>query len=252
MDSILVISLLIFLVAVLYASVGHGGASGYLAILSFFAYSPNEMATTALLLNLLVAGVAFYQYARAGFLKWPLTWPFLAASIPMAYVGGLFNIPHGLYFVLLAGVLFYAALRMSLAPNTANPATGNSPEALCPPKPVVALPTAGGIGLLSGVIGVGGGIFLSPVMILFKWATPKQTAATSACFIWLNSLAGLAGRATRGGLEWGTLWPFLIAGGLGSVIGAYYGARFISNHRLRQLLGGVLFMAAVKMVLKVF
>lgn len=250
MDSPALFSLtaLVFCVAMLYASVGHGGASGYLAVLSFFAVPKEEMATTALVLNVLVAGIAWGSYARAGHFSWKLTWPFLAASVPMAFLGGLLPISDMSYFLLLAGVLVWAAWRL-----WGTPAKDAEADNICqPPHLQVTLPVAGGVGFLSGMVGVGGGIFLSPLMLLMRWATVKQTAATSACFIVVNSLAGLGGRALREGLALGNLWPLLIAGGIGSILGSFYGAHRMSGVALRRLLAVVLLIAAFKMVLKYF
>jgi uncharacterized protein len=242
-DSLWILAPLIFLVAVLYSSVGHGGASGYLAVLSFFAFPPDEMATTALMLNLAVAGLALYRYRQAGYFSWQLTWPFLIASIPLAFVGGLVTIPQYTYFFALGLVLVYAAWQM---------ATGSSREpddaagTTLPPW-VITLPTAAGIGFVSGVTGVGGGIFLSPVIILCGWADPKRTAATSACFIWLNSLAGLGGRYFRQDLEVGNIMPLLLAGVAGSLLGAFAGTKS-PNLILRRILAVVLLIAALKML----
>ncbi len=178
-----------FVIALAYASVGHGGASGYLAALSFFAFCPDEMATTALTLNLFVAGIALMSFARAGHFVGRLTWPFVVASVPAAFLGGLIPVSVRFYQVLLAIALGVAAVRLSLDLR------GREEGRVVRPSLALALPTGGGIGWLSGVVGVGGGIFLSPFLLLLRWATPKQTAAASAAFILINSAAGLCGRS---------------------------------------------------------
>jgi uncharacterized membrane protein YfcA len=238
-----VIAVLVMGVATLYASVGHGGASGYLAVLSFFILDPSLLSTTSLLLNVLVAAIGTYQFARAGHFSRSLVWPFVLLSVPFAFVGGILRVSSDVYLLLLAGVLLFAAYRLIRGPVV----VGDEPSV--PPSRAVAIASGGGIGLLSGVVGVGGGIFLSPVMILMKWATAKQTAAISALFITVNSVAGLAGRFARGGLEVGTIWPLVLAAALGGSVGSYLGAGRFTSRFLRQLLGVVLFIAAGKLVI---
>ena len=235
--------LVFFLVALLYASVGHGGASGYLAVLSLFTLTPEAMATSALLLNVLVAGVALWMFTRGGFLSWRLTWPFLIASIPAAFLGGRLDVSAYTYTWLLGLTLLVAAWRLTGAPTARQPG-------VVPPPLVVALPVGAGIGWLSGVVGIGGGIFLSPLLMFLHWAGPKETAATSACFVAANSVAALAGRT--GGQPWAIegLWPLVIAAGAGGWIGASLGANHFSGQTLRQLLGLVLVIAAGKLILR--
>lgn len=234
--------MLIGCVAALYASVGHGGASGYLAVMSFLFLHPALMSTTALLLNVLVAGMGTIQFARAGHFSWKLAWPFTLLSIPSAFVGGLIKVSEAVYMLLLAAVLLIAAYRLM---REGSPGREESREV--PPR-AVALLSGSGIGLLSGIVGVGGGIFLSPVLILMKWATTKQTAAVSAFFIVANSVAGLGGRFVRGGLEVGTIWPLMLAAGAGGLLGSFWGARRSTPRTLRLLLGIVLVIAAFKLV----
>ncbi len=241
--SLSIIFVLVFLVAALYSSVGHGGASGYLAILSFFAVAPAEMSSTALILNLLVAGIGAYSYWKAKHLSMKLAWPFLIASVPVAFVGGLLEVSDKTYFVLLAAALVVAAIRLATAKSNSGGAFETKD-----PSYGVALPIGAGIGLLSGIVGVGGGIFLSPLMIFLKWADPKKTAAVSALFIWLNSLAGLGGRFTRDALVLGNLFPLVIAALVGGLLGSYVGANKFSGLVLRRILAAVLLVAAFKLV----
>lgn len=239
---LLALCLAIACVAALYASVGHGGASGYLAVMSFLILNPALMSTTALLLNVLVAGMGTIQFFRAGHFSRKLAWPFILLSIPSAFAGGLIRISEASYMLLLAAVLLFAAYRLI---RGASPKQEESPK--LPPQ-TVAVISGGGIGLLSGIVGVGGGIFLSPVLILMKWATTKQTAAVSAFFILVNSLAGLAGRYVRDGLEVGAIWPLVLAAGAGGLLGSFWGARRSTPRTLRLLLGIVLLIAAFKLV----
>jgi uncharacterized membrane protein YfcA len=238
---------LVFLVAIAYSSVGHGGASGYLAVLSFFGLAPVAMAPSALCLNLLVAGTSFTSYWRAGHFAFRLLWPFLLTSIPFAFLGGLTAVSPRTYLFLLAAVLIFAAYRLLV---------------VVPPKKEeyfirvpslwVALPVGAGIGFLSGIIGVGGGIFLSPLIILLKWADTKRTAAASAAFIWVNSAAGLYGHLLRTTVNWSALLSLVAVAFAGGLIGSHLGAQRFQGLWLRRILGVVLLVATVKLLRTVF
>jgi hypothetical protein len=241
----LVLPLLIFLIAVLYSSVGHGGASGYLAVLSLLAIAPSLMSTTALSLNVLVAGTAWYYFYRAGHFRWQITWPFLVTSIPAAFVGSLLGVSEHFYFLLLAIVLAGAAFRLAL-PIVALRSESTEPQVIAPR---ISLPTGGAIGILSGIVGVGGGIFLSPVMILMRWADAKKTSATAAAFVVINSIAGLAGRATKGTIDYGEISYLPLVAFAGGLLGAYIGATRLTGLVLRRVLAGVLALASLKLFL---
>ncbi len=241
--TLLLICILIFFVAALYSSVGHGGASGYLAVLSFFAVSPEKMSTTALMLNVLVAGLATWSYYQAKHLSMKLAWPFILASIPAAFVGGTIRISEKAYFMLLALVLLFAAFRLVFSSLAGTDQTSDQPV-----NPAISLPLGAGIGILSGIVGVGGGIFLSPIMLLMKWASVKQTAAVSALFIVVNSFAGLGGRALRGSFDVSTSIPIVAAAFAGGLLGSYFGASKFSGLVLRRILGLVLAIAAFKLI----
>ncbi|MGH9803646.1 MAG: sulfite exporter TauE/SafE family protein [Candidatus Acidiferrales bacterium] len=234
---------LVFLVAIAYSSVGHGGASGYLAVLSFFGLPPAAMAPGALCLNLLVAGISFTAYWRAGHFVFRLLWPFLLTSIPFAFLGGLAAVPVRLYLVLLSAVLIFAAFRLFVV---VPPKEDQS--VVIPPRLAVALPVGAGIGFLSGIIGVGGGIFLSPLLILLKWADAKRTAAVSAAFIWINSLAGLYGHLLRKTVDWSGLLWLVGAAFAGGLVGSYLGARRFQGVWLRRILAVVLLVATLKLL----
>jgi len=231
-----------FLIALLYASVGHGGASGYLAVLSLVAVKPDEMATTALILNLFVATVTLVSFMRAGHFSARLAWPFIVTSVPAAFLGGVVPIPVRLYAVMLAAALGVAAFRLAVE------LPGHREDSVARPRLAVAMPVGGGIGWISGAVGVGGGIFLSPLLLFLRWATPKQAAAASAGFILVNSLAGLVGRAARSGLAYGPLVPLLVAALIGGLIGAHLGANHFSGKALKRLLAVVLLIAAAKLL----
>lgn len=232
---------LFFIVAFLYSSVGHGGASGYLAILSFTDTPPDQMATTALILNLLVASISFISYWQARHFSWRLTWPFMISSVPAAFLGGLIHLPCRVYELLLSVVLIFAAIRLFMPPDKGVDNNNRKP----------GLPTAisvgAGIGFISGIVGIGGGIFLSPIILIMRWANAKQTAAASAVFIVVNALAGLLGRLARCGVQVGDLAPLLAAGCVGAVAGSYLGAGRFPGLALRRILAVVLLIAALKL-----
>lgn len=242
------LSVLVFLIAMLYASVGHGGASGYLSVLGLTPLPPQAISTSALILNLLVSGTSWQSYLQAGHYHFRLVWPFLLASIPAAFIGGWLHISGPVYYTVLGVVLLFASARTAWPDSTL---ADTSVYRNGVPLPA-ALLAGGGIGLISGMIGIGGGIFLSPLMILFRWADAKQTAAASAFFILINSLSALAGRLASGNLIVGHLWPLLIAGFIGGLLGSYMGAFRISMVGLRRLLAIVLLAAAVKMMSQAF
>lgn len=234
--------LLLFIpvIAFFYASVGFGGASGYLAAMSLFALSPDLMASTALTLNILVSAIAFTAYFRARHFIPRLLWPFLLTSIPAAFVGGSLPLPENTYLILLYLSLSYIAFRMLLSNlSLEKQSVKQSPFYL-----VTALLAGAIIGLLSGMIGIGGGIFLAPLIILAGWGTPKQAAASAAGFIFINSLSGLAGRYFGDNLELGPLGLWLLPLGLtGALAGSTLGARYLSAAVLRRLLGVILLLA---------
>ena len=236
------LAMLVMVIAFLYASVGFGGASGYLAVMSQFGISPELMASTALILNIVVASISFFNYARAGHLRKALLWPFLLTSVPTAFLGGYFKLHADVYFILLYAVLTYVMLRMLFA----RPETQAGTESLRPFPLWLALTCGAGIGLLSGMVGIGGGIFLSPLIILAHWGTPKQAAATAAGFIVLNSISGLVGRALGGNFVLGIFGATLVPLGIiGALTGSYLGARKFSSLWMRRILGVVLLIAVV-------
>ncbi|MDD5468042.1 MAG: sulfite exporter TauE/SafE family protein [Anaerolineales bacterium] len=224
-------------IAFLYSSVGFGGATGYLAAMALFGLPPQTMASTALILNILVASISFTNYYRAGHLKQRLLWPFLATSIPAAYLGGYLKLSDQIYYTLLYAVLTFVAIRLLFFSNPKQASRTH----FQPPPFWAALQTGLGIGLLSGMVGIGGGIFLSPVIILMGWGSPKQSSAVAAAFIVLNSVSGLAGRVIGGNFVFDssciTLIPFGLLGALG---GSWFGAQRLSSLSLRRALGMVI------------
>jgi len=199
------------------------------------------MSTSALLFNLVVAGTAWLTFWRTGHGSWRLIWPFLATSVPCALIGGWLDVSSQTYHRLFAVALLFAAVRLCLSASRIAQA-----ESHVSPRFAVALPVGAGIGLISGIVGVGGGIFLSPLMVFCRWASARQTAAASACFIVMNSAAGLAGRMAAGYLEVDGLMPLVAAAFAGGWLGSRLGAGYLSNPVLCRILAGVLAVAAMK------
>lgn len=226
-----------------YASVGHGGASAYLAAMALAGVAPQEMRPIALLLNVLVSSLASYKFYRAGHFRWRLFWPFAVVSIPLAYVGGAITLPGQAYKILVGAVLLYAAWQLWRS--------GRAGEEMRPVRePPVhwAMAIGAAMGLLAGLTGVGGGIFLSPLLLMLGWAGTKQTSAVAAPFILVNSIAGLAAVARSAALP-AYVWMLAPAVIIGGWLGAEYGSRRFANPLVRRVLAVVLALAGAKMVL---
>ncbi len=241
---LLAICFALFIVAMLYASVGHGGASGYLAVLSLSTYGAMEagwLKQHAWCLNLIVAAIAFWHFHRAGHHIPKLTVPFVAASAPLAMFAGSLKVGGSVYDLLLSICLLLAAYRLYVVRIDDETVRGA-------PHWNVAAPTGGVIGFASGIVGIGGGIFLSPILLLKGWATPKNAAATAAIFVWVNSLASLGGVVLSNQLvlDVETLVPFVIAVLFGGFLGSRYGAEIAPQLVVRRLLVVVLLLASVK------
>lgn len=231
----------VLVVAFLYASVGHAGASGYIAVMSLIGLAPAEIRTTALVLNVLVASMGAWQFWRAGHLRWALFWPFALMSAPLAFIGGRLQLPADVLKVLIGLVLLYSALHLFLRPP------GESGTR--PPSRPLALGVGGGLGLLSGLTGTGGGIFLTPLLLLMRWARAKEAAAVSALFILVNSSTGLVGNLSGGAsLTWlaPALAGFALAGG---TLGAWLGSRRLPPLLIKRFLAVVLLIAGAKLLL---
>jgi uncharacterized membrane protein YfcA len=237
----LIIAILFFAGAALYASVGHGGASSYLAIMGLFSLAPDVMKPTALALNILVASVATFKFYRAGLFSWRLFWPFAVASIPAAFVGGAVMLPARSYKIVVGVVLLYAAVwmfRSAMRPIS---------KETHPPPLWAALLAGLAIGFLSGLTGVGGGIFLSPLLLSMGWAETRATSGVTAPFILVNSIAGLLGHiASVSQLPNVPVWG--AAALIGGWIGASYGSKRAPVPVLRQLLSLVLVVAGAKLI----
>jgi uncharacterized membrane protein YfcA len=236
---------LFFAAAMLYSSVGHGGGSGYLAAMALVGVPPVMMRPTALLMNIGVASISLYKFARVTGFRWRLFLPFAATSVPMAFIGGRIQLPVSWFGVLVGVVLLFSAARL-FADTLRRDDPGRTNVG--PPPVWLALLTGAGIGLLSGLTGVGGGIFISPLIVLMGWGTVRDSAAPTAAFILVNSISGLLGLLTRHPAlpDAAPYWVGAVI--VGGLIGASLGARRLGNNGLRRALAAVLVIAGIKMV----
>lgn len=241
MDPIL-LTALIGLVAFAYALVGHGGASGYLALMALAGTTIAVMRPTALMLNLFVSAIAFAQYARAGHFHWRTFWPFALLSVPMAWAGAQVVLDPAIYERVLAICLLFAVARLFGL-------FGKGTDAQRPVPLFAALGIGAVLGLVSGMIGIGGGILLSPILMLCRWADAKITAAISALFIFVNSAAGIMGVLFGGEALPSEMLHWILAAVGGGLLGSWIGASRLPELRLRQALGLVLLFASIKLML---
>ena len=230
------------IVAYLYSSVGHGGASGYLALMALFSFAPEAMKPTALLLNIFVAGIAFYHYYKAGHFNKKLFLSFALASIPLAFIGGMIDVEATVYKKILGVLLVFAILKMFNV-------FGKESNVLKPMKIWQGLIVGGIIGFFSGLIGIGGGIILTPIILLLHWGKMKEAAAVSALFIWVNSVAALIGQVSSGVEISKATFLLAVIAFVGGYLGSYYGSKKYNNKSLRYLLAIVLIIASVKLLI---
>ena len=240
MDISLVFLLILPVVAFMYAAVGHGGASGYLALMALFSFAPEEMKPTALLLNLFVAAIAFYHYWRTGHFNGKLFLAFAIGSIPLSFLGGTMDIDAKLYKVILGVLLLFAIAKMLNL-------FGKESTDIKKVKWHQGILVGGAIGFFSGLIGLGGGIILSPVILLMHWGRMKEAAAVSALFIWVNSASGMAGQLAKGVTISSESWIFVVLAVIGGYAGGYIGSKKMNNSALRYLLAFVLILAVIKL-----
>lgn len=242
MDSLYILLFLLAIVAFLYSSVGHGGASGYLAIMALMGVAPTMMKPSALVMNLAVSAFSFMGFYWAGHFKLNLFLPFAIASIPMAFLGGTMTLADSIYKKILAVCILISIARMLYQFKQTDQTNR--------PIPIWAGLLSGGvIGLLSGMIGIGGGIILSPLMLLMRWSNLKETAAVSALFIFVNSLSGLYGQMQTGGIHLtDNLQYAVLATIIGGLFGSYYGSQKFNIPTLRYLLTLGLTIASLKLI----
>jgi uncharacterized membrane protein YfcA len=242
MDHFLLLAAMVFLAAILYSSVGHAGASGYLAAMALLNVPPDTMKPTALCLNIVVATIGTIRYARANCFSWRIFWPFAAASIPLSFVGGALQLPGKWYKVVVGMALLVAALRLL------RHAWKQDTTDIQQPSLGTSLLVGGSIGLLSGLTGTGGGIFLSPILLLAHWTSVRECAGVTVAFVLVNSIAGLAGNlASVRHLPPEILYLVVIVV-IGALIGSELGSRRLAPYAMRYLLGIVLVIAACKLI----
>ena len=228
------------IISFLYASVGHGGASGYLALMALFSFAPETMKPTALLLNLFVAGISFFYFYKEGYFNKKLFIPFAIASIPFAFLGGTIEIDASIYKKILAVLLVFAILKMLNV-------FGKENAAIKTLKTWQGLIVGGIIGFFSGLIGIGGGIILTPIILLLHWGKMKEAAAVSALFIWVNSASGLIGQLSTGVTIEKASFLLVAIALIGGLLGGYLGSKKINGQKLRYILAFVLVIASVKL-----
>lgn len=232
---------MIILMALLYSSVGHGGASGYLAAMALFGLAPETMKPAALMMNIFVSALVLWRLSRAGYFNWPLFWPIIIGSIPMAFIGGMLVIGVDLYRIIVGLALLLAAIYMIFRVP--------SHEQVRPVKTLWAVFIGAILGFVAGLTGVGGGIYLSPLLLFLRWTTMRGSAAISAGFILVNSIAGLSGYLIVATDIPAGIPMMVVCAFIGALIGSELAVRRATPGLLRRLLGLVLVVAGIKMIL---
>lgn len=240
MTAELLIIFALFVVAVLYSSVGHGGASGYLAVMAFLAVSPAITRPAALVLNLFVASISFVQFYRAGHFDFKIFVPFAITSIPFAFLGGMIQLPTGVYKIILGITLLFASIRLAL-----NLKSGSDAQ---PPNFWISLTIGAILGFVSGLVGVGGGIFLTPILLLMNWTETKKAAGISALFILVNSISGLLGNYAQVAQLPPNVYFWIGAAIIGGIIGSTLGSQKFNSTTLRRVLAFGLMIASLKLI----
>ena len=229
--------------AFMYSSVGHGGASGYLAVLAILGVSQIVMKPSALLLNIFVSGISFFQYYRTNNFNFKLFWPFAITSVPASFIGAMMPLQSGTYKKVLGVFLIFSVLRLTLFGWKDETSAENKELKLW-----LGLLIGAMIGLISGMIGIGGGIILSPVILLLHWGKMKETAAVSALFIFVNSISGLIAVISSGTQIPNSAYPLLGVAIVGGIGGSYFGSKKFDFKILKYLLASVLTIAAFKLI----
>lgn len=240
-----VLAVAIGVVALLYASVGHAGATGYIAVMTLFGFGPDVIRPTALVLNVLVASIASVQFFRAGHFRGGLFWPLAAASVPCALLGGAIRLPTETFEKLVGVVLIVSAIR--LVRDVWQTRSDRAVSPASPLIPAILAAIGGGIGLVSGLTGVGGGVFLTPLLLALRAAPVKEVAAITAPFILVNSLAGLVGGLATGRTLPAISLPVIAAAMLGGAVGSHLGAFRLPVRVVQLLMAAVLVIASVKL-----
>lgn len=232
------------IIAILYSCVGHAGASGYIAVLTLAEFSPTAIKPTALLLNIGVSTIVCWQFLGRGYFSWPLYWRFALPAIPLAFLGGYWAWPSSIFNLLVGLVLLFSSFRLLFEIK--------EPESQHTPSLSTTVPLGGGLGLLAGLTGTGGGIFLTPLLLVNKWAKARQAAGVSALFIWTNSVAGLLGNYSSVGQIPSFAIIFLVVVAVGGALGSYLGCNRLSAPAIKRVLALVLLIASYKLIVKSF
>ena len=241
-ETLIFLSAAILAVAFLYSSVGHAGASGYIAMMSLFALPPAVIKPTALVLNILVATIGSWQFWRAGHFSWRLFWPFGVLAMPLAFVGGYISLPARIFKIMVGLVLLFSAFRFLFERRSASESEPHSPRL------ATAMPVGGALGLLAGLTGTGGGIFLTPLLLFMRWARAKNAAAVSALFILVNSVSGLLGNFSSTRKLPAFAFVLAAAAIVGGSVGAYLGSHRFEAVTIKRLLAIVLLIAGTKLI----
>lgn len=242
--SVALLAALCFVVATMYSSVGHAGASGYIAAMSLVGMAVPEIRPTALALNLVVGAIGLVRFARDGHVAWRAVWPLVLASAPMAWIGARLLLPTGIHQLALAGVLLLSAFGLLRSA----PGAEQADKGLVSNVPwSYGLLTGGSIGLVSGITGTGGAIFLTPLLLFLRWAPTRDASGVSVAFVWINSLLGLAGLLSVGAAipPAFPIWGLAVAGG--ALLGTQLGLKVLPVPALRRVLAVVLLVAAAKL-----
>jgi len=240
-DHLLLLTVASFVIAAVSASVGHAGASGYIALMALLGLASEEIRPVALTLNVLVSAIATIQFRRAGYFSWELFFPLAAASMPYAWIGGYAALPGHLFEKIAGVALLLASVRFLVSPPPETEAA--------PPSFPAALAVGGWVGLLSGITGTGGGIFLNPILIFLRWAGTKTASAVTAPFILVNSLSGLFGYMSSSGRIPPMATPLLVAAAAGGALGSWYGSGRLDPMAVKRVLGLLLLVAGGKMLI---
>jgi hypothetical protein len=230
----------LLVVSFLYSSVGHAGASGYIAVMALAGLQTSFIRPTALILNIFVASLSTWQFYRAGHFRWRLFWPFALLAVPCAFLGGYLSLPVRTFKILVGIVLLFSAVRFLMRQKPEGEPTA--------PKLRVSLPVGGALGFLSGITGTGGGIFLTPLLIFMKWARTKTASATSALFILVNSISGLGGNVSSTKSVPTMIAPLIGTVLIGGSVGSYLGSRKFSPEIIKKFLACVLLIAGFKLI----
>jgi len=243
----MLVSILFLLIATIYSAVGFGGGSSYIAILAFFDHPYESIPILALICNLIVVTGGSILFYKRGHFVWKLFWPYALASVPMAFIGGRIPISRETFLLLLGVCLLLVSLRLLVLDQIKS----NYSQAK-QPNTKIALLLGAILGLMSGLVGVGGGIFLSPILLTLRWGLPKQIAATAALFIFINSLAGLFGQLLKHAMQFDIVshWSLFLAVLLGGQIGSRMGSgAFFSQRLIKDLTALLVLFVSVKILL---